>query len=246
MTKLLRTSRKYNSIYRSFAIPAYVLMTGLILIGARAVLAIFSSTFNQRGSAFFWLTIFFLYLLIFYFIVSALGKGIKRNDASYGIGSLAEEIVATKLAALGDSYHVIHDISKGLKKGNIDHIVVGPTGVFAIETKANKNFMYFYKDNIRNNTELGEKFVKQAARNAYWVHEQVKSALGMDRFVNGLVVRPFNKDLKIDMYCRSGVCVMDGDSVYDYIKNFKASLGKKEIDSIYRFLCELKRLHGIN
>lgn len=55
--------------------------------------------------------------------------------ASYFKGARGEEIVAVWLAAgLPGGFHVFHDLERA---GNvpIDHLVIGPTGIFVIETK---------------------------------------------------------------------------------------------------------------
>jgi hypothetical protein len=55
-------------------------------------------------------------------------------------GAKGEELVARELGFLSDEYTVFHDITIRLPRtaggsANLDHIVVGPNGVFAIETK---------------------------------------------------------------------------------------------------------------
>jgi hypothetical protein len=50
-------------------------------------------------------------------------------------GAKGEQRVGWELEDLGPQYHVFHDMSHEHLGGNIDHLVVGPTGVFAIETK---------------------------------------------------------------------------------------------------------------
>ena len=55
------------------------------------------------------------------------------------MGFLGECATAEALNSLpGDQWSVFHDVpmSKGSKQFNIDHVAVGPAGVFAIETKA--------------------------------------------------------------------------------------------------------------
>jgi hypothetical protein len=46
--------------------------------------------------------------------------------------ALAEEATARTLSALGIGYTVWHDVSTGPPEEKIDHIVLGPTGLFAI------------------------------------------------------------------------------------------------------------------
>lgn len=56
---------------------------------------------------------------------------VERRDR----GAAGEEYVGALLESLrGDGWRVIHDASFG--RGNIDHILVGPAGVFTIETKS--------------------------------------------------------------------------------------------------------------
>jgi hypothetical protein len=51
------------------------------------------------------------------------------------MGLLGEQAVAEQLQPLfADGYRIFHDVP-GDGKWNIDHVVVGPAGVFAIETK---------------------------------------------------------------------------------------------------------------
>jgi Nuclease-related domain len=48
-------------------------------------------------------------------------------------GATGEQIVARKIDDLPDGFCVIHDLATPF--GNLDHVVVGPTGVFVLETK---------------------------------------------------------------------------------------------------------------
>jgi hypothetical protein len=56
---------------------------------------------------------------------------VERRDR----GASAEEHVGSLLEALpSDAWHVIHDASLG--RGNVDHILIGPPGVYTVETKS--------------------------------------------------------------------------------------------------------------
>lgn len=67
------------------------------------------------------------------FLVWAVRDGLRGIDAFFK-GARGEESVAVLLAALPRGYHVFHDFDCG-GPGAIDHVVVGPNGLFAIETK---------------------------------------------------------------------------------------------------------------
>ena len=49
-------------------------------------------------------------------------------------GATGEEEVGELLEGLGGEWRVEHDVSLG--RGNVDHVLVGPAGVFTVETKS--------------------------------------------------------------------------------------------------------------
>ena len=57
----------------------------------------------------------------------------ERERKAWRKGSLGEYAVAAELAALPSSFFVMNDLRTPF--GSMDHLVVGPTGIFAIETK---------------------------------------------------------------------------------------------------------------
>ena len=71
-----------------------------------------------------------------------------KNNQSFLIGAGGEEVVISALSQLPDEYHAINDVNlhfrhaihwrerdEYIRNCQIDHIVVGPTGVFLLETK---------------------------------------------------------------------------------------------------------------
>ena len=61
-----------------------------------------------------------------------LGLGLRRVESFYK-GARGEERVAGMLRSLPESYHVFNDFVAG--RLHVDHVVAGPAGVFAVETK---------------------------------------------------------------------------------------------------------------
>ena len=85
-------------------------------------------------AVFQWSALWGLTVLVssFVIIIFSLMLGLKRTE-SFFKGARGEEKVAGILASLPDSYHVFNDFVVG--RSHVDHVVVGPGGVFAIETK---------------------------------------------------------------------------------------------------------------
>lgn len=65
-------------------------------------------------------------------IIWSLMAGLRRVESFYK-GARGEEKVSGILESLPESYHVFNDFTVG--RNHIDHVVAGPGGVFAIETK---------------------------------------------------------------------------------------------------------------
>lgn len=62
-------------------------------------------------------------------------KSKSNSDNSWAKGLHGENTVFKYLNTLPKDYYVFHDVTLPKKKGNIDHVVIGPNGVFVIETK---------------------------------------------------------------------------------------------------------------
>jgi Nuclease-related domain len=102
----------------------------LVILGALAVAtALLGKTFGLHDARFLASEVA---LLVTMFVISryVLPLVERRDRGAQGeehVGALLEELV-------GEGWMVIHDASLGA--GNIDHIIVGPPGVFTIETKS--------------------------------------------------------------------------------------------------------------
>lgn len=59
----------------------------------------------------------------------------RREERAWRAGGLGEQIVAKRLAKLGDGWRVLHAIPVGDRGADIDHLAIGPPGVFSINTK---------------------------------------------------------------------------------------------------------------
>ena len=68
----------------------------------------------------------------FLWIIWSLMVGLRRVESFYK-GARGEEKVSGILESLPESYHVFNDFTVG--RNHVDHVVAGPGGVFAIETK---------------------------------------------------------------------------------------------------------------
>lgn len=130
-------------------------------------------------------TIVFAAAFVAYFFVRLFRLISKRRR--YRLGYDGEVAVGQVLNLLMlDGYHVYHDLLAD--QFNIDHVVVGPAGVFAVETKArskpiSKNrrkdaIVEYDGRTLRFPTKVETKPLEQAKRQAEWLSKWLSSAIG--------------------------------------------------------------------
>lgn len=102
-------------------------------------------------------------------------------------GEVAEKSVARELERLDDRFHVIHDVIVG--PGNIDHVVIGPSGLFIVETKSHPGLVTFNGERLLHSGRPFEKdFLAQAYAESMSLKEYLKKATGSDFLVRPLLV----------------------------------------------------------
>jgi hypothetical protein len=61
--------------------------------------------------------------------------GVKTDERNWRVGTKGEVKVGRQLGKLGDGWHHIHAVPVGENGSDIDHVVIGPAGVFTLNTK---------------------------------------------------------------------------------------------------------------
>ena len=107
-------------------------------------------------------------------IIWSLMVGLRRVESFYK-GARGEEKVSGILESLPDSYHVFNDFTVG--RNHIDHVVAGPGGVFAIETKFWNGKVTVEDGHVLLNGQLPDRSpLNQAIREATLVRNALASA----------------------------------------------------------------------
>ena len=175
-----------------------------------------------------------------------------RQHGRYRQGYKGEDEVTRVLSsALSDDYHLINDVIFSDGYGNIDHIVLGPNGLFTIETKNHRGKIKCYGDHWSwqyrranrtgldhsTNIDLGSSPSKQVKMNVVRVKRALRAldAFGLsDVWINGAVVfsNP-NVDLEI-IEPPPNVDILRVQELPEYIRTKKSRnhFSQKEIDLI--------------
>jgi Nuclease-related domain len=161
------------------------------------------------------------------------GGYFRSRDTSIEASAASAHIADALEELRSDGYKPVHDIvGNGF---NIDHVIVGPGGVFAIETKyrSGKGQITFRNtEGVLVGDRLEEKdCLKQARANAAAVSDLIRETCGRREWVTPIVV--FVGDWKIkDEWHETNTRVFTPDQLSRYIRNQQPQLTRKEIELI--------------
>jgi hypothetical protein len=159
---------------------------------------------------------------------------VQKKQENYQRGAAGETHVGNLLKDLSDDYCVINDVTT--PHGNLDHVVVGPTGVFVLDTKAWRGVVTSAGNGeLLLNGEATEKpYVRQFVGRMMSVREKVRTlATGMDaRFNAAFVFTAARVDAQWGTTGHLN-CVRD-DKLFHYIteNKFGKTLTRLEISQI--------------
>jgi nuclease-like protein len=154
-----------------------------------------------------------------------------------GLGG--EQDVARALAPLlGHGYEVLHDLDLG--HGNVDHVVVGPTGIYAIETKASRGRFYFGSEGRLMRSGLpAERMRTQAVGSAQRVRQRL-AACGQEHFVIAVLALTKATLPKGPMNLRLGYAV-EAASLAAWISRRMPRLEPTDVDRVCSVLAQYTR-----
>ena len=143
------------------------------------------------------------------------------------------KVSETLTAGLSSEFSLFDDVVlKNWEKSNIDHIVVGPTGVFAIETKNNKGKISYYQDNWEG---IEGKPSVQARVNAMRIRKILEASTDLKLrtpFIQGVVVFANKKAILEERKPPDRVKVLRNEGLAGFLMNQPRKLAAQDIDSI--------------
>jgi hypothetical protein len=160
-------------------------------------------------------------------------------------GAKGEKIVAKKLKKLPKKYTAIRDVKIPNLGGDIDHVVVGPTGIYVIETKNYKPTYIpdedcWYHTSGRKSPQNPAKQVKLQASK---LNDFLKNKLGkkLNKTAIYPVISPINHNLILKKDIKSYEIVYPEDLV-SYLSHGRKILSSKEVKEIINILAKYGRM----
>jgi hypothetical protein len=177
--------------FSGIVVPVIILVIPLILLPV------------MRGQESTVVTLAFVGFVVSFMLRLRRVSAIFRQKSQYRLGLLGERAVAAALQPLlAQGYDVFHDMpAQGTQKAfNLDHVVIGPSGLFVVETKARRkihqdaqgadHIVEFDGQTLRWPKGGSREEVEQAERNAAWLRDFIQKRLGLVVQVVPLLVIP--------------------------------------------------------
>lgn len=144
-------------------------------------------------------------------------------------GLEGERMLPKYLASLDDRFYLINWVRLAGMDGDIDHILVGPPGIFVIETKNHGWYVsctgdvWDYK-RVERDGSVSNGHIRSPSRqvkaNARHLREHLEKTLGYSQWVEAVVVFTHPK-ARIEI-SDATVAVLHGRDVSEYVGSFKA------------------------
>jgi hypothetical protein len=168
---------------------------------------------------------------------------LEREKLCFRKGAVGEAVVGYILDNFPDDFRIIHDLTTPF--GNLDHVVIGPSGAYVIDSKNWKGVVSAdgKGELLLNGKPTQKSEIKNLQRRIMNIKDKIKVLSSLDPFVQGVFAFP---SAYIDAkWGSTGYihCVKD-EQLHDYIVENKKSnkLTKKEINSISQAFLALARM----
>ena len=160
--------------------------------------------------------------------------GMLNAGIAFRKGGEGEALTADAVSDLPNTYSVFHDLTHPSIGGNIDHIVVGPTGVFALETKNWKGMVKLSGqgmvtvDGKHDHTRDGKAILGRAMT----LSKKIEALSNIKIFVQAVMVFP-NASVSVTPDTRCALTVLRLDLLEGFLKKpSPRPLTPQQVDTI--------------
>lgn len=168
---------------------------------------------------------------------------LERERLCFRKGATGEAVVGFILNNFPDDFRVINDLTTPF--GNIDHVVIGHTGAYIIDTKNWKGVVGADGNGelLLNGKPTQKTEVKNLSRRIMSIKEKINVLSSLDPYVQGIFAFP-SAYVEAKWGTTGYVHCVKDEQLYDYIVENKRSkkLSMKEIETISQSFLALARM----
>lgn len=113
--------------------------------------------------------------------------GVHTDERAWRVGADGEELVAQVLGKLGEQWRVLHSVPVGRRGADIDHVVIGPGGVFTVNAKNHSGRTVWVGGDTIMIGQSRVPYVRNARFEADRAQRLLAQATGVDFPVTGII-----------------------------------------------------------
>lgn len=210
---------------------AGVTLIVIILIIFIYILVLKYFTLNPNSILYVIVAFIFIFLILRQIFEQKLSIFDKFNQGRRG-----EDEICNELKKLPDEYFVFQDITLPNRRGNIDFVVMGSTGLFAIEVKSHSGKIGFNGEELTCNGGIfreNKNFLRQTMREATDLSDYLKQKTSRKYFVIPVIIFS-NKwaSLKFGFNQIKGVYVLGKPFLHQLIKKNDNNLSQIDVENL--------------
>lgn len=168
---------------------------------------------------------------------------LERERLCFRKGATGEAVVGFVLNNFPDDFRVIHDLTTPF--GNIDHVVIGPSGAYVIDTKNWKGVVASDGNGelLLNGKSTQKTEIKNLTRRIMSIKEKINVLSSLDPYVQGVFAFP-SAYVEAKWGATGYIHCVKDEQLYDYIVENKKGkkLSQKEIEAISQAFLALARM----
>lgn len=165
--------------------------------------------------------------------------GSHTDERAWRIGADGEVVVADQLSQLGQSWRVNHAVPVGDRGSDIDHVVIGPPGVFTVNSKHHPDAKIWVAGDTFLVNGQHCRYVRNSRHEAARASRLLEAAAGRPIRVQGVIaVVGARGGFTVKEQPRDGaVHVVGCGTLTDYLTNLQPRLSTNDVEALHTLAC---------
>ncbi|MBB1483302.1 NERD domain-containing protein [Tessaracoccus sp. MC1865] len=163
----------------------------------------------------------------------------KHARSSWERGAIGERLVAAELEKLQRKdarWLFLHSIPVGSNDSDIDHVLIGPGGVFTINSKNHDGMKVWVGGNTFMVNGVRQPHIRNSRYEASRASKLLTKATGFDVSVRGVVV-PVNADTFVVKAAPEDVTVINRNRLVKHLRRLPERLAQNTVEAVFEQAC---------
>jgi hypothetical protein len=158
--------------------------------------------------------------------------GVHTDERAWRIGAGGEEVVGRRLTKLSDEWRVLHAVPVGDRGSDIDHIVIGPGGVYTLNTKTHPDADIWVAGNQFRINNRPEPYLHKSRHEAERAARLLSAAARRPVAIQPLIVVVGARKLTVREEARGVVVLTERDLVL-HLQTEPRILSPSAVEAVY-------------